>query len=263
MHVFVSASSTVPNVSCNKVNNELYTFELWHNRLGQASKHVVSHILRHCKIPFSNKMLVDVCKTCCLGKAHRLPSHPSSTTYNFPLELIFTDLWGPTLVVASQGYRYYIAFVDAFSRFTWVYFLKNKSAAFHAFLQFKAAVELQLGHKIKYVESNCGGEFRAFTIFFHEHGIIHCLICPHTHHQNGIVERKHRHLTEVGLTLLAQACMPTFWDYAVATATHIINRIPPSSLETSSPFESLLRKKPDYSAFRGCLVCRIRHDRIK
>ena len=100
-----------------------------------------------------------------------------------------------------------------------------------------------------------GGEFRAFTKYFQTHGITHRLICPHTHHQNGTVERKHRHLTEVGLTLLAQASMTLrFWDDAVATATHIINRIPPSSLLSTSPFEVLFRKQPDYTAFKvfGC-----------
>ena len=154
---------------------------------------------------------------------------------------------GSCPVVSSQGYRYYIAFVDAFSWFTWVYFLKNKSEAFQAFLQFKAFVELQLGHRIKSVQS----EFHVFTKFCQDNDIAHRIICPHTHHQNGIVEQKHRHLTEVRLTLLAQACMPLkFWDDAMATATHIINQIPPSSLQSTSPFECLFHKKPDYSAFK-------------
>ena len=66
---------------------------------------------------------------------------------------------------------------------------------------------------------------------------MHHLICPHTHHQNGTVERKYRHITEIALTLLAQAAMPlSYRDEAVATATHIINRIPPSSLQSPSPF---------------------------
>ena len=220
----ISVSCSGNHASCNK-KKEHCTFELWHNRLGHASEHVVSHILNQCKIQISNKMLVDVCKACCLGKAHHLPSLPSPTTYTFPLELVFTNLWGPAPMVSSQGYRYYIAFVDAFSRFTWVYFLKTKSEAFQAFLQFKASVELQLGHRIKAFQSNSGGgEFRPFSQFFQINGITHRIIFPHTHHQNGTIERKHRHLTEVGLTLLAQASMPLkFWDDAVATATHIIN----------------------------------------
>ena len=78
-------------------------------------------------------MVTDVCKACCLGKAHHLPSFPSSSTYAFPLELVFTDFWGLAPVVSSQGYKYYIAFVDAFSKFTWVYFLKTKLEVFQAF----------------------------------------------------------------------------------------------------------------------------------
>ena len=92
LHFSVTSFPVSYSASCNKLNNEHRTFEVWHNRLGHASKHVVSYILHQHEIPFSNKTLVDVCKACCLGKAHRLPSHPSSTTYAFPLELIFTDL---------------------------------------------------------------------------------------------------------------------------------------------------------------------------
>ena len=72
LHLSVSASPKFSAISCNKLNNGLCTFELWRH----ASQHVVSHILHHCKIPYSNKMLLGVCKACCLGKAHRLPSYP-------------------------------------------------------------------------------------------------------------------------------------------------------------------------------------------
>ena len=105
-------------------------FELWHNRLGHASKHVVSNILQHCNISFANKMTIDVCQACCLGKAHCLPSVPSPNSYHFPPELIYIDLWEPSPVLLSQGYLFYIALIDAFSKFKWVYFLKSKSEAF-------------------------------------------------------------------------------------------------------------------------------------
>lgn len=70
-----------------------------------------------------------------------------------------------------------------------------------------------------------------------------------------MVERKYRHLIEVGLTLLALSSMPLkFWDNAIGTAMHIIDQILPSSLLTTSPYECLFLKKPDYSSFRffGC-----------
>ena len=76
-------------------------------------------------------------------------------------------------------------------------------------------IELQLGHSIKSLQSDWGGEFRSFSSFLKDNGILHRLICPHTHHQNGVIERKHCHVTETGLSMLAQASLPLkFWDDA-------------------------------------------------
>jgi histone deacetylase 1/2 len=79
--------------------------------------------------------------------------------------------------------------------------------------------------------------------------------CPHTHQQNGSAERKHRHIVEVGLSLLAQACMPLkFWDEAFLTGTYLINHTPTRLLGFSTPYTSLFNEKPDYSSLRvfGC-----------
>lgn len=56
----------------------------------------------------------SLCASCCAGKSHRLPSSDSSSAYS-PLELIFTDLWGPAHISSYAGYKYYVSFVDAFS----------------------------------------------------------------------------------------------------------------------------------------------------
>ena len=102
---------------------------------------------------------------CCLGKAHRLPSHPSSTSYTFPLELIFTDLWGLALVVLSQGLGTILPLLMHFLILLGCIF-SNKFEAFHAFLQFKVFVELQLGYRIKSVQSDWGLSFVHLPNFF-------------------------------------------------------------------------------------------------
>lgn len=165
-------------------------------------------VLAQCNIPYSNKAESVFCSACCMGKAHRLHSPQSQTQYHSPLELIFSDLWGPAPVKSSQNFTYYITFVDAYTRFTWIYLLKNKSEALTIFKQFKVMAELQFGFPIKFVQTDWGGEFRPFTKFLSDLGIIHRLICPHTHHQNGVVERKHRHIVDLGLTLLSHASLP-------------------------------------------------------
>ena len=57
------------------------------------------------------------------------------------LELVHTDLWGPSSVAFLGGSRYYITFIDDSSRKIWVYFLKNKSDVFETFKKWKAMVE--------------------------------------------------------------------------------------------------------------------------
>lgn len=78
---------------------------------------------------------------------------------------------------------------------------------------------------------------------------------PHTHQQNGAVERKHRHIVEVGLSLLAHASMPLkFWDEAFLAAVYLINRLPSKVIKFDTPLERLFGQKPDYNSLRtfGC-----------
>jgi hypothetical protein len=93
------------------------------------------------------------------------------------------------------------------------------------FLCFKHLVETYFGTKILSVQSDNGGEFRLLQTSLNALGVSYRLSCPHTHHQMGFVERKHQHIVETGLTLLATACAPlTLWDSAFETATYLINR---------------------------------------
>ena len=67
--------------------------------------------------------------------------------------------------------------------------------------------ETQCETKIKCLQSDNGGEFRAFLCFLRTAGIQHKFSCPYTSAHNGRVERKHRHVVETGLALLAHASM--------------------------------------------------------
>ena len=57
------------------------------------------------------------------------------------------------------GYRYFITFIDDFSRFGWIDLLQEKSSSLDAFKTFKIAVELKIDKKIKCVRSDRGGEY--------------------------------------------------------------------------------------------------------
>ena len=70
----------------------------------------------------------------------------SNFTASRPLERIHCDLWGPSPINSVQGFRYYVVFIDQYSRFTWFYPLKLKSDFFSTFFTFQKLVENQLGH---------------------------------------------------------------------------------------------------------------------
>lgn len=131
------------------------------------------------------------------GKIPQIVCPPSLTTHPTAFELIHTDLWGPAPSPSHGGYFYYVAFVDACTKYTWIYFLKNKFDAISAFKQFHSLVQTRFSKEIKDVQSDWGGEFRTFTRFLTDLGIQYRLTCPHTSHQNGTVERKHRKIVEI------------------------------------------------------------------
>lgn len=91
--------------------------------------------------------------------------------------------------------------------------------------------------------------------FLLKHGIVHQKSCPYTPQQNGLAERKNRHIIEIALTLLHHSHLPPkFWYHACATAVFLINKMPCSTLSMSSPFELLHKKLPPLDSIRvvGC-----------
>lgn len=151
-----------------------------------------------------------------------------------------------------------MSFIDAYSKFSWIFPIRFKSGALTTFINFKKLVENQLGTSIKSIQTDWGGEFRPFTKFLTDHGIIHRLIFPHVHPQNGTVERKHRHIVEFGLTLFAQASMPLkLWEDAFITVVFLINRLPSIvSKDGLTPLQRLFHTKLDYSFLKVfCCSC--------
>lgn len=215
-------------------------------------------MLKH-KLPLSiasNKSTFS-CVHCSVAKCHRLPFTLSNSTVNNPLALIHSDVWGPFNKSASP-YKYYVLFIDDFTRFTWLYPLVYKSEMCAKFMEFKAFVEKQFGFPLKILRSDGGGEYKNHPLqnYLHTHGIHHQFSCPHTPSQNGVAERKHLHLTETAISLLHQSSMPLlYWFDAIAAATYLINRLPSVSLNNCSPFELLYHTSPDYSLLKvfGCL----------
>lgn len=132
---------------------------------------------------------------------------------------------------------------------------QEKSDVFEAFKQFQVLVERKFSTKILTLQSDWGGEYEKLNSFFCQIGIEHHVSCPHAHQKNGFAERKHHHIVEVGLALLANASMSLkFWDEAFLTATYLINMLPSKVIDNDTPIERLFKQSPDYSSLHifGC-----------
>jgi hypothetical protein len=151
--------------------------------------------------------------------------------------------------------EYYVYFIDGYSKFTWLYLLRKKSVVFKFFLEFQSLVERMFNKKIIPVQSDWGGEFEHVNSYFRKLDITHQVSYPHTHQQNGVVQRKHQHIVEMGLALLAHASIALkYWDEAFITAIYLINHTPTKLLAYYTPIDKLLEVTPNYSSFQvfGC-----------
>ena len=61
---------------------------------------------------------------------HQFTFHAFQNKTKKPFEIVHSDLWGPTLYLSTDGYKYYIHFVDDFTRFTWIFPLKTNSETY-------------------------------------------------------------------------------------------------------------------------------------
>ncbi|KAK4399972.1 Retrovirus-related Pol polyprotein from transposon TNT 1-94 [Sesamum angolense] len=150
----------------------------------------------------SKKMMTDLpqiqavegaCEACLQGKQHKKP-FPSRTFWRAKavLELIHTEVCGPMRTPSHEQNRYFILFIDDYSRMTWVYFMREKSEVFKVFKKFKNLVEKQSGRSIKVLRSDRGKEYNnsEFDKFCEEEGIEHQTTVSYNPQQNGVSERK-------------------------------------------------------------------------
>ncbi|KAL0313642.1 UNVERIFIED_CONTAM: Retrovirus-related Pol polyprotein from transposon TNT 1-94 [Sesamum radiatum] len=198
------------------------------------------------------------CSVCVESKFVRKPFKPVTQRCTELLELIHSDLADFKNTLSKGGKRYYISFVDDYSRYTKIYLLRNKDEATEMFLKYKCEVENQLDKKIKRLRTDRGGEYCTNFLkdFCEKNGIIHETSAPYTPQQNGIAERKNRTLKEMMNAMLLSSGMPdNMWGEAVLSACYILNRVPHKKLD-KTPYELWKGFAPNLSYLKvwGCLA---------
>ena len=200
---------------------------LWHRRFGHLNFESLRKMQQK-ELVFGLPIvaeLQDVCEGCVTGKLHREKfSRAETWRAKLPLELVHTDLCGPMQNESMGGNRYFITFIDDFSRMCWVYFLRNKSDALNVFRKFKLFVEMQSGHKLKKLRSDRGGEYTSneFHDFCSNMGMERQLTVAYSPQQNGVAERRNRTIGEMARSMMIEKGIPVvFWAEAVSTAVYI------------------------------------------
>ncbi|RVW42526.1 Retrovirus-related Pol polyprotein from transposon TNT 1-94 [Vitis vinifera] len=218
---------------------------LIHNRLGHPSLSKFQKM-----VPRFSTLSSLPCESCQLGK-HTRVSFPKrlNNRAQSPFELVHTDVWGPCRTASTLGFQYFITFIDDYSRCTWLFLMKNRAELFSIFQKFYTEIQTQFNISIRVLRSDNAREYFSaqFTSFMSHHGILHQSSCAHTPQQNGVAERKNRHLVETARTLLLHSHVPfRFWGDAVLTACYLINRMPSSVLHDQIPHSLLFPDQPLY-----------------
>ena len=126
-----------------------------------------------------------------------------------------------------SGCRYYVLFIDDFSKHTWIYPMRQKSEVFRHFQTFKNEVEKATGRHVRCLRSDGGKEYFSddFTAYLRREGIRREFTCRHTPQQNGVAKRKNRHIFEVAWAMMSKKHMPkSYWAEVANTTVYLMNR---------------------------------------
>jgi transposase InsO family protein len=260
---YPSSHNVFATIGSKRVNDE-FSSMLWHRRLGHISRERMERLTRDGILDSLDFSDFQTCVDCVKGKLTRARKKGATRSEGL-LEIIHTDICGPFTPSTLGGYKYFITFIDDFSRYGYIFLIHEKSEALDMFKIYKAEIELKQEKKIKIVRSDRGGEFYGrygeagqipgpFAKFLQECGVDAQYTMPGEPEQNGVAERRNRTLMDMVRSMMSNTSLPTFlWGDALKTAAYILNRVPSKSVP-KTPFELWCGHKPSLSHFRiwGC-----------
>jgi len=251
------------------------TLEIWHQRLAHIDSATIVNMVNKnivTGIELDKTSSNDVkCDGCVLGKGHRNPIPKKSMTRSSNiLQLVHSDVNGPLDTPSLGGSRYFITFIDDYSKWTVVYMMRAKSESFNCFQAYHKYAEVHTGRRvnkinviqrtnktkeqIKSIRTDNGGEYisNQFKDYLLQHGISHQLTVAYTPQQNGVAERMNRTLIDLVRSMIHTAGLEkNFWAEALQTAVHIRNRVTSRALPMGkTPYHLWMKKVPDLSYLR-------------
>jgi hypothetical protein len=220
--------------------------ELWHHRLGHLdvrSIYALQMMVKGINLGKTSPPVTTlVCEACTEGKQYAAKwGNNEERVATKPLEIVHSGVCGPMKTTSIGGAKYFVIFVDDYSRKVWVYTMKCKGEWFERFKELQTLVETQSGHKIKAFRCMNGGDFisKDFETFLMERGI----------------ESTPRHIGPAGCAIQSIVAMAkrmlearklekSLWAEAVANAVYTLNRCPMKVLRSVTPEEMWSKRRP-------------------
>jgi transposase InsO family protein len=230
---------------------------LLHRRLshvGMKNLHKLlkgEHILGLTNVHFEKDRICSLCQAGKQVGVHH--PHKNIMTIERLLELLHMDLFRPIAYISIGGSKYCLVIVEDYSRFTWLFFLQEKSQTQETLKRFLRRAQNVFGLRIKRIRSDNGTEFKNSQIegFLEEEGIKLEFSSPYTPQQNSVVERKNRTLLDMVRTMLDEyKTSDQFLAEAINIVCYSINRLYLHRILKKTSYELLTGKKPNVSYFR-------------
>ena len=241
----------VHNAERNNNNNNITQKERWHRILGHVN-------FSYLNILCSQQLLEGIpdkletgfmkCKTCIENKMHNLPFQNNRLKANDILEIIHTDVCGSFKTAGPNGERYFVSFIDDYSKIAKVYCIKSKDEVFDCMVNYINEVENLTEKRVKKIRCDNGKEYlnNRFYKYAKNKGIF-INNCPvYVHELNGTAERFNRTIMDMARCLLDEAQVhKKYWPEIICAATYLKNRSLTNTIEKKTPYEIFFRKRPN------------------
>jgi len=121
-----------------------------------------------------------------------------------PFVLVHFDICGSSPIKYNLGFKYFVTFIDNYSRCIWLFLMKTRYELSYIFQSFYNEIKNQFGVSIRTLCSDNAYEYlsHSFTTFIKYQGILHKTSCAYTPKQKEVVECKNKHLLETTSTFL-------------------------------------------------------------
>lgn len=218
----------------------------WHRRLAHRNLDDIKKLQPAIKL--KDCECTDDCIACIKGKMVRNQFPKQSTNpAKQRLDVVVSDVCGPMQTPSIGKSLYFVTFIDEFTRYSVVKFIKKKSDVFEKLQEFVEMCKNRFGIKPKIFRSDNGGEYVNSNVqnYLKSQGIQMQTTVAYSPQQNGISERKNRTLMEAARAMLEDSKLhQKYWAEAVNTANYIQNRLLGSVNIEKSPFELWFEEKP-------------------